>query len=142
MIQKLKIFAKYLILFLIGGFIYCCIELMFRGYTFSSMFIVGGLCFIACGAVNEFLQRDTPLWIQMLICCVIITTLEFISGCILNLALGLEVWDYSDQFLNICGQVCLKFSIGWYFLSAAAIILDDYIRYWFWKEEKPRYKLV
>jgi uncharacterized membrane protein len=106
------------------------------------MFLVGGICFICCGLVNECFEWYTPLLLQMFICCIIITTIEFISGCIINLALGLNVWDYSNQPFNLYGQICLLFSVLWYFLSLPAIVLDDYIRYWFFHEEKPRYKLV
>lgn len=138
----LKLFFKYLALFLIGGMLYCGIELIFRKYTFTSMGVVGGLCFVFCGIVNEYLEWDTPLWKQMAICCGIITLIEFVSGCLLNLALGLHIWDYSNQPFNVLGQICPLFSLGWFFLSLLAIILDDYIRYWFFKEEHPRYKLV
>ena len=75
------------------------------------------------------------------ICCIIITVLEFIFGVVLNIWLGLQIWDYSGMPLNIMGQICLPFTVAWYFLSAAAIILDDYIRYWLFGEEKPRYTL-
>lgn len=137
-----KLLFKYLTLFLIGGVIYCIIELLFRGYTFPSMFIVGGICFLLCGGVNEYFEWDTPLWLQMLICCIMITLTEFISGCLLNLTLGLQIWDYSNMPFNLYGQICLPFSVCWYFLSAAAIILDDYVRYWFFGEEQPRYKFT
>lgn len=132
--------VKYLILFLIGGGLYCLIELIARGHTHWTMGIVGGICFLVCGAVNECLSWDTALWIQMAICCLCITIIELISGCILNLALGLQIWDYSNLPLNFIGQICLYFSILWYFLSLVAIVLDDYIRYWFFGEEKPKYK--
>lgn len=138
----LKLFLKYFALFIVGGSTYCCIEIIARGHTFFSMFVVGGACFILGGLINEYLDWDTPLWIQMAICCCIITFIEFISGCLLNLALGLNVWDYSDQPFNLLGQICLKFSICWYFLSLAIIVVDDYLRYWFFGEEHPKYKLV
>ena len=71
----------------------------------------------------------------------IITVLEFITGCIVNLWLGWNVWDYSNLPLNLLGQICLPFSILWYFISAIGIIIDDYIRYICFDEERPRYKL-
>lgn len=138
----LRLITKYMILFLVGGLIYLAIELLFRGYTFLSMGVVGGICFVLSGSVNEHFRWDTPIWLQMLICCVLITLVEFISGCLLNLALGLQIWDYSNQPFNLYGQICPVFSLCWYFLSAPAIVLDDYLRYWFFGEEYPRYKLV
>lgn len=136
-----KLVIKYLFLLCVGGSIYCSIELVQRGRTHWTMFVVGGLCFIFCGLVNELLSWDMLIWKQMAICTVGITLIEFISGCIINILLGWNVWDYSNQPFNILGQVCLLYSGFWYLLSYIAIILDDYLRYWFFKEEKPRYKL-
>lgn len=126
-------------LFLIGGAIYILIELVYRGYSHWTMFIVGGLCFVLIGGINEFLSWDTPLWLQAGLGAVIITALEFICGCIVNLALGWNVWDYSNTPLNILGQVCLPFAIIWFVIAHAGIVLDDYLRYWLFKEEKPHY---
>lgn len=76
----------------------------------------------------------------MLICTIGITLIEFISGCVINIWLNLGVWDYSNQALNILWQVCLLYSGFWYLLSIVAIVLDDYLRYWFFNEEKLHYK--
>ena len=130
---------KYIFLLVVGGSIYCSIELIQRGRTHWTMFIVGGLCFVACGLINEILSWNTPIWYQMLLCTIFITLIEFISGCVINLILHWNVWDYSNQPFNILGQVCLLYSVFWYFLSLVAIVLDDYLRYWFFKEEKPHY---
>lgn len=132
---------KYAALFLTGGLAYVAIEILFRGFSHASMFILGGICFILCGEVNEVLAWETPLTIQMGICCAAITILEFVFGVVLNIWLGLGIWDYSRMPFNLMGQICVPFTAAWYFLSAAAIILDDYIRYWLFGEEKPRYTL-
>lgn len=126
-------------LFLIGGAIYILIELVYRGYSHWTMFLLGGLCFVLIGGVNEYIPWEMPLWLQAGIGAVIITALEFICGCIVNLALGWNVWDYSNTPLNILGQVCLPFAIIWFVIAHAGIVLDDYLRYWLFKEEKPHY---
>ena len=99
------------------------------------------ICFICLGLINEILSWETPLALQMLIGSTIITILEFITGCIVNIWLGWNVWDYSNLPLNLLGQICLPFSILWYFISAIGIVIDDYIRYIYFDEERPRYKL-
>ena len=71
----------------------------------------------------------------------IITVLEFLTGVLVNIVLHLNVWDYSNMPLNVLGQICLPFSLLWVIIAIGAIILDDYIRYCFFDEEKPRYKL-
>lgn len=135
----IKLFFKYLFLLTIGGITYYMIEVMYKGHSHISMFYLGGICFVICGLLNEIFEWDTPIELQMLISSIIITGLEFITGLIVNVWLGLNIWDYSNIPFNIMGQVCLLFYGIWFFLSAAAIILDDYIRYYIFKEEKPRY---
>lgn len=135
-----KNIIKYLILGIIGGFTYVLIELLYRGHSHWSMFAVSAVSFILIGLINEFISWDMELWKQMLIGSGIITILEFISGYILNIKLGWHIWDYSNVPFNILGQICLPFSIVWFFISLIAIIADDYLRYWLFGEEKPHYK--
>lgn len=135
----LKTFFKYLFLFLVGGAIYVIIELVCRGRSHWTMAVVGGICFVLCGILNEIFTWKSTIWFQMLICSLIITAVEFISGLILNIHYGLAIWDYSNIPFNILGQICLPFTVLWFFISAPAIVLDDYLRYWFFGEEKPHY---
>ena len=142
MIKKIfKLIIKYVVLFVTGGLVYMSLEILWRGYTHWTMGVLGGICFICLGLINELLSWETPLVLQMLIGGTIITILEFITGCIVNIWLGWNVWDYSNLPLNLLGQICLPFSILWYFVSAIGIIIDDYIRYIYFDEERPRYKL-
>ncbi len=133
---------KEIILAIIGGLIYILIELIWRGHTHISMFILGGICFVAIGLINELFSWELGLVWQSVIGAVIVTVLEFITGLIVNIWLGLGVWDYSNMPFNLLGQICLPFAFPWIALSAIAIILDDYLRYWIFGEEKPRYKLI
>lgn len=133
---------KYCTLGTLGGTVYVFLELMWRGYSHWSMFLLGGVCFIALGLINEVIPWEMPLTAQMFIGCVIITALEFITGCIVNLWLGWDVWDYSNLPYNLLGQISVPSSVGWYFLSAVGIVLDDWLRYIFFGEEKPRYTII
>lgn len=137
----MKNLIKYLILLLTGGALYYCIELMARGFSHWTMLFVGGICFILIGIINEIMPKIPLVW-QMILSAVIITAVEFVSGCILNIWLGLDIWDYSDETFNLIGQISLKHSIYWFFLSSIGIIVDDYIRYFLFGEEKPKYTLI
>lgn len=106
------------------------------------MFVVGGLCFILVGLLNEEYRWDMPLLKQMFVSAIIITMIEFEAGVILNVGYKLNIWDYSDMPFNIWGQVCLPYAILWFFLSLPAIVLDDYLRYWIFGEKKPHYTLL
>lgn len=132
---------KLLTLFLIGGTIYYLIEISWRGYSHLSMFIVGGISLIFIGFINIWFDWEMPLYKQGIIATCIILVLEFVTGCIVNLWLGLKVWDYSHMPLNLFGQIQLYYSALWYLLSIIGILLDDFIRWQIFKEEKPRYRL-
>lgn len=134
-------FKKHLSLFLIGSILYYNLEILWRGYSHCSMFILGGICFVLIGLINEYFSWEMKLWKQQLIATIIITTLEFITGYIVNIKLDWNVWNYENLRFNLLGQISLQYSILWFFLSAVAIVLDDYLRYKWFDESKPRYKL-
>ncbi len=133
---------KHGILFGLGGIFYVIIELLWRGNSHWSMFVLGGLCFLIIGLINEQSRGKIPLVLQMSISAVIITALEFVTGYILNIKLDMNVWNYSDLPYNIMGQVCLLYTILWFFLSLLCIITDDWLRYRLFGEEKQRYRII
>lgn len=135
-----KKMLKYLILLLIGGFVYYAFELVLRGWSHWTMFLLGGVCFVLIGEYNEHVSWDTPLLKQGVVGACIVTALEFVVGMIVNVYLGWGIWDYSNVPLNFMGQICLPFSIAWIAVSILAVVVDDWVRYFLFKEEKPHYK--
>ena len=133
---------KYEFLFFLGATIYVVIEKLYRGYSHWTMFLLGGICFIALGLINEVIPWNMPLLLQMFIGGVIITVLELITGCVVNLWLGWNVWDYSGLPFNLWGQISLFSSIVWVGLSLVGIVLDDFIRWKWFGEEKPHYRWI
>ena len=131
---------EYMTLFLMGGFIYYGIEILWRGHSHSSMFIVGGICLILIGLINEIFPWDMLFWFQMIIGDIIVLTIEFISGCYLNIYLGLGVWDYSNLPFNLMGQICLPFALLFLPVIAFAIVFDDWIKYILFHGSKPHYR--
>ncbi|HHV51392.1 MAG TPA: hypothetical protein GXX54_06785 [Clostridiales bacterium] len=107
-----------LFLFLIGGGLYNLIEILWRGFTHWTMFIVGGLCFLVIGRIHETVRRG--MVIRCTLCALAITLIEFVSGCLFNILLKMDVWDYSFLMFNIMGQVSLLYTVLWGLLSAAA----------------------
>lgn len=130
---------KTLALAVAGGVTYAIMEVLWRGYTHWTMMVLGGLLFLLLGGINEWFSWKTPLAIQGLIGSVIVTVAEFLAGLILNIWLGLNVWDYSHLPFNLCGQICLPFTILWVPVSIFAVVLDDWLRFWWFEEERPRY---
>ncbi len=133
---------KNTILFVFGGLSYIIIEMLWRGYSHWSMFVLGGICFWVIGLINEYSEETTPLLFEMLLGSFFITLLELVCGYIVNIRLNLNIWDYSDMPLNIMGQVCLKYSILWFILSFFCIIIDDNLRYYLFGENRRKYTFV
>ncbi|MCI9503743.1 MAG: hypothetical protein HFG76_17585 [Hungatella sp.] len=76
---------------------------------------------------------------QVVIGACVITALGFLTGCVVNLWLEWDVWDYSQLPGNVLGQVCPQYFILWLPVSLAGIILDDWLRFWLFGEERPHY---
>ena len=101
-----------------GGLGYVLIELLWRGRSHWSMFLVGGACFEVIGHIHSRC-RKLPLLLRGGLCSAAVTGIEGFSGCILTLALKLDVWDYSTMKWNWKGQVCALYSLLWLGLSIA-----------------------
>lgn len=122
--KKFISFCLHVLYGAIGGVIYYIIEVLFRGYSHWSMIVLGGICFVLIGLLDEW-QNHPPMLRQMVQGAIIVTVLEFITGCIVNLWLGWDVWDYSNLPFNILGQVCLFFTLAWFFITPIAVKLEN-----------------
>ena len=141
MIKKIfKLIIKYVVLFVMGGLVYCGIELMWRERTHISSFIMGGTAILVVGGLNEGYDWDMPVWYQMLLSSLFITAMEYVVG--INFNADYHIWDYRELWLNVDGQICLGYSLLWGLLGLVGILLDDFIRWVFFGEEKPKYKWI
>jgi len=125
-----KMFSKlgiYLYVFLIGATLYSTIEVVFRGYTHWTMTLTGGVIFTLIYLMNKYIKTRS-LTIRCLISCSIITAIEFVVGVIVNIIFKMNVWDYSNQPLNLFGQICLVFTAAWFIISVPACYLAIFIK--------------
>lgn len=101
------------------------------------MFICGGLS----GIFGHLLYQNNPgmsIIKKSLLITVMILALEYISGYIVNIELGLRVWDYSNLPLNINGQICMRFALIWFFAFSPLILwISGELSYLIFGEEKP-----
>ena len=104
---------RMIVLTVIGGLLYFICELVTRGHSHWTMFIVGGVCGFLVGELDEMLSWEMPFLLQCVLGAVVVTAVEFVSGCIINLWLGWGVWDYSGLPCNVLGQISLPFTILW-----------------------------
>ena len=117
----MKIWRK-AVLFYVGGCVYMGLELLWRGHTYGSMFLAGGICFLLIGHLNAVRPR-LPLLLRGLFGAVIITSVELLFGLLVNR--DYAVWDYRDRPGNLWGQICPAFMLLWAVLAVVALGLHD-----------------
>lgn len=138
----MKKISEYLFFFGIGGCIYYTFEIVFRGFSHWSMFLLGGICMLFIYIQGRSVEWEDPLWRQLLRSIVFVTAMEFITGLIVNKWLALNVWDYTDQPFQLFGQICLPFIIIFSGLCVFGILLSGYLSYWIYQEPRPDFHVL
>lgn len=115
------------VIFIFGAINYLAIEILWRGHTHWTMAVAGGLSAMLIYVFNaEF--NDLHWLYKCIIGAIIITSVELVTGLIVNMTLKWEVWDYSERTFNFLGQICLRYFIYWFLLCIPVIRLFDYFR--------------
>jgi uncharacterized membrane protein len=127
----MRILESYVILllfFTIYSFLGWVIETIFAsinaGKFINRGFLTGSFCPIygfaavliikASSTINIYVENYyTWILISMLFSITLVTALEYITGFILERLFNCKWWDYSDNYANIKGYVCLKYSLLW-----------------------------
>ena len=112
--------------FALGAVIYGLVEVLVRGYTHWTMAIAGGIVLVIFNFILRF--ENIGFLMRCLIGATVITAVEFGFGMVVNVWLGWNVWDYSDKPLNLFGQICPTFSLGWLFISIPAFWLCEKVQ--------------
>ena len=118
----------YIIVCLSGGFAYGLIELTARGRTHITMGLLGGaaMCFIH--RLNEENRNAADAFFKLMLSAAVITLAELLTGLLLNVKMGLRIWNFSRMPYNLYGQICPAFSLMWYFLSGVGMLFDSMLR--------------
>lgn len=122
--RRLSNLALHVMFGLIAGCIYLLIELAWRGRTHWTMLPLAAVIFVCAGILDE-VERPPSIWQQVILGAAIATALELAAGLILNVWLGLGVWDYSNLPGNLMGQICPQFTIAWAVLMIVSIRLEN-----------------
>jgi len=134
----MKEIFKLTIITAIMGILYVLIELLYKGYTYWQLALIGGLAGMLTGYTNSILKWKLPLLLQGALGMVIATTCEFVGGYYFNICNHCSIWDYSNLPFNFYGQICLYYSVAWFFLSVLGIFLYNNIRYKVFREPNPK----
>ena len=118
----MKKMSEYLFLWAVGGCLYYTFEIVFRGFSHWTMFVLGGLCLVFCTAQGRAGKWRDPLGIQIIRCMIFVTSCEFITGIIVNKWLNLNVWALWTDLSAFHGFVRIslydRYLFGW--ISAAS----------------------
>lgn len=138
----MKSFMKYLLLFTFSGYIYVCMELLFRGRSDITMMFCASICVIPMVILNNQFSYEVDFLLQLVLCTIFATFVEYIFGIIFNA--DYHIWDYRNMPFNIDGMICLPFSLLWMLIAAWVIPLMDWIDYYVFgykPDTKPYYKI-
>lgn len=108
-------------IFLIYAFLGWCVEVAYAALETKIFvnrgFLNGPVCPVYGCGILVVIVTLTPLKENFLFLFVgsffLTSTIEFITGFLLEKLFHNQWWDYSEENFNICGYVCLKFSILW-----------------------------
>ena len=120
------VLLEYLSIYVFGGIGYGSLEILWRGRTHWTMIVTGGVCSVLMYLIAT--RSREPLWKKWIMSAAVISAAEFAVGCIVNLKLGWNVWDYSAMPLNLMGQICPRFSFVWLCLSIPGIFISQLIK--------------
>ena len=128
-----------------GGTVYFLLEVAFKTITGHperiswTMLVVAILLTVAVERCGYQLPWTVPLGLQALCCAALVTAVELVAGCVINLWLDLDVWDYSTMPGNLWGQICPQYSAIWWVLCLVFIPAFDWLRYAVEGIERPCY---
>ena len=140
--MNIKSIVKYLLLFTFSGYIYVCLELLFRGRSDITMMFCASICVIPMIILNNKFTYEIDFLLQIILCTIFATIIEFIFGIIFNT--DYHIWDYRNVPFNLYGMICLPFSFLWMFIASLVIPLMDWIDYYVFNyhpDIKPYYKI-
>lgn len=115
------------LVWLLGGVVYYSLEVCWRGYSHWSMALCGAFCFWQLWRIESDRAR-LPLPLRALLGAGVITLVELLLGCLLNIGLGMHIWSYADLPLNFLGQICLPYSVLWFLLYLPVSLVIRLVR--------------
>lgn len=133
--EKTLKFQNLIIYFFAASFVGWIMEMtygyMVFGHFVERGFLYGPICPIyGYGAILMVLiaewmsnKRHINIFMKIAIITVLFTLLEYTGSLILEVMFGLRWWDYTNEFLNLNGRVCLMFSLMFGIMGTAFVEL-------------------
>lgn len=90
-------------------------------YGFGALLIIYSRIIIESNFVLRPLYK---LLFNLFICIILTSCLEYLTAILLERLFKRRWWEYDDNFLNIKGRICMKYSLIW---GAVSFFIVDYI---------------
>lgn len=130
--KKVSTVNKYILYFFIYSFLGWVLETSYAYLLFGSFnnrgFLIGPICpiygfgmLILTVGLSKYKGHNLKLFF---VASFVLTYFEYIAGFVLDAIFNLKWWDYSNDFLNINGRICLSFTFVW---GIIALIVVNYI---------------
>lgn len=85
-----------------------------RGFLYGPICPIYGFGAIILILINDLIsKKSNSIIIKAIAMTIIFTIFEYIVSLVFELIFGIRWWDYTTEFLNINGRVCLMFSLLW-----------------------------
>lgn len=125
-------FYEVVIYFMLYSFIGWLLEVAYAFYRerryVNRGFLAGPLCpiygfgtLLILNMSSVFKFQHPSLLTNVAFTVLLTTALEYLTGYVLETFLHMKAWDYSNEFCNLKGRVCLKFSLFWGLLGCFVI---------------------
>ncbi len=125
--------------FVVFGLMYYGVEILYRGYSHWAMAVLAGIIAVLIGGLNDTFSYEMPFDLQILVGTCFATVFEGIAGIILNVFLGLDIWDYSNLWGTFFfGQCNVFFCVAWAVLLIVYIVLQDCLVYYVLRTDNQR----
>lgn len=76
----------------------------------------GALCILGVAAI-----AGESFWITVLAGTAAATLLEYVTGAVMEALFKVRYWDYSTEFMNLNGYICLKSTLCWGVMTALLV---------------------
>ena len=89
------------------------------GIFYGPITAVYGVGILAIEFLNKYLfkkiktNKVIKIIIEFIILTITLTIIEFLGGNILKLLFNIDMWDYSNNFMNFGKYICLQTSLIW-----------------------------
>jgi len=93
-----------------------------RGFLTGPICPVYGFGTLLILNISFILKLQHPDLLTSIFVIILLTTaLEYMTAYILETLFNMKAWDYSNEFCNLKGRICLKFSMFWGLLGCFVI---------------------